>query len=602
MRGTRLAMRRLIRGVFAGATVALATAMFASAASAATFFVNGSTGNNANSCLSAASPCETINGAVAKARLSPDTATIDVAAGTYTEDLLLLESGDSGLTIDGAGSTTVVRGVNTGPTVVASEHNEGPVTIKDLRIVNPPGDTFGALVSKAPYSISNVVIEMQNASSGGAALVAEKTAGTFDHVTIGGAWTGLTLVSVGSTTITNSTFKSNGSGIILVPGVPGGHNDLIRNSTVQASSEAVHNNILAVGVDLTLDSSLALGGNPYAIEWVQTASPTLSSILTVAGSTVDAGALGTADAGVNAIFAVSEGPAGVPARVQIEGSILLEQQQAAAAEVKDPLTIACTNSDVPSQNQVQSGTEGAIECASGVNGNTHSAPASLFVAPGTNYQLNPSSSAVDSVPAGAITLPFGLTPSITDLLGNTRAVDGNGDCIAVQDKGALELRGHSAACPVPPVSPTPIVAPPRKPPVAGAITALTISPSAFSAAPSGATSSRAASAARKKYGATITYLDSQAATTTFTVLVPMAGRMHGKACTKPGRANRHGTRCTFYKALGSFTHADAAGANSLRFSGRVRGKKLGKGSYRLQAIPANAAGNGAAVTKSFTIK
>ena len=171
-------------------------------------------------------------------------------------------------------------------------------------------------------------------------------------------------------------------------------------------------------------------------------------------------------------------------------------------------------------------------------------------------------------------------------------------CFSAQDKGALELQGHLVNCPS---SPPPVVQPLAKP-VAGVISALTISPSAFLAAPKGATISSASSATKKKYGAKITYRDSQAATTTFTVLLPLAGRMQGKSCKKPGRSNKHGRDCTLYKPLGSFTHTDVAGANSLHFSGRLHAKKLAKGSYRLQAVAHDAAGNGAAVNKGFTIK
>jgi hypothetical protein len=594
-------MTRLRRLVCIGMLAMVAMATGAGAASAATFYVNGSTGNNSNPCTSPGAPCLTINEAVTKARLIPDTATIDVAAGTYTEDLLLTQAGDSGLTIDGAGSGasggTIIQGVNTNPTIVATEPNEGPMTIDNLRIVNPAGDTNPAMVSvKAPYTLGNVAIEMQNGASAGPAIVGEKTSGALNHVSIGGAWKGNALIGIGATTIANSNISSNGSALILVPGNPGGHVDLIRNSTVQSSSTATNTNVLAPGVDLTIDSSLLLGGNPYDIEWVQTKSPTLASELTVAGSTLDAGTLGAGDAlPVSDIFAATEGPAGIPARAQIEGSILLEQQTAVLAGVSDPLTVACSNSDVPSQSQAEKGTEGAIECASATNGNTSSTPASLFVSPGTNYNLNPGSSAIDSVPAGVISLPFGLTPSTTDLAGNPRVTDGSGDCVAVQDKGAFELQGHSAPCPVPP-------SPPAPKPVAGAITGLAISPSSFFAAPSGATIAKAKGKKKRKYGATIGYRDSQAATTTLTVLLETNGRRQGKSCKKPGRHNKHGRRCTILTALGSFVHADTVGANSLRFSGRLKGRKLARGSYRLQAVPHNAAGNGAAVSKAFTIR
>jgi hypothetical protein len=54
--------------------------------------------------------------------------------------------------------------------------------------------------------------------------------------------------------------------------------------------------------------------------------------------------------------------------------------------------------------------------------------------------------------------------------------------------------------------------------------------------------------------------------------------------------------------MGAFKHADIAGANSLRFSGRLHGHKLAKGSYQLQAIPRDAAGNGTTVVRTFEIK
>jgi hypothetical protein len=87
-----------------------------------------------------------------------------------------------------------------------------------------------------------------------------------------------------------------------------------------------------------------------------------------------------------------------------------------------------------------------------------------------------------------------------------------------------------------------------------------------------------------------------------TVLKPSSGRTQGKSCKKPSKANKHGKHCTIYTAIGSFTHADTAGANKLHFSGRLKSKKLGKGSYLLQAVAHNAAGNGKAVSKGFKIK
>ena len=42
---------------------------------------------------------------------------------------------------------------------------------------------------------------------------------------------------------------------------------------------------------------------------------------------------------------------------------------------------------------------------------------------------------------------------------------------------------------------------------------------------------------------------------------------------------------------GSFTHRGVAGRNSFRFTGRLAGRKLTPGSYRLVAVAKDAAGN-----------
>jgi hypothetical protein len=270
------------------------------------------------------------------------------------------------------------------------------------------------------------------------------------------------------------------------------------------------------------------------------------------------------------------------------------EKEVASTESGDPVTVGCAYSAIPSQSQAASGGTGAISCASATAGNTDVNPlSSVFPEPLSGYQLSPASGAVDSVPAGALTLPFGITPSTTDAAGSPRVLDGNGDCVAVQDKGALELQGHAKPCPIP----IPIPAPAVAKPVAGVITSLGLSPSAFMAAPSGATIS-----AKKKYGTKISWVDSQAATTTFTVLRPLTGRTQGHSCAKPSKKNKHGKRCTYYSPLGSFTHADKAGANSAHFSGRLHGHKLSTGTYRLQAVARDGAGNGPVASRSFKVR
>ncbi len=79
------------------------------------------------------------------------------------------------------------------------------------------------------------------------------------------------------------------------------------------------------------------------------------------------------------------------------------------------------------------------------------------------------------------------------------------------------------------------------------------------------------------------------------------GRLRGRSCVAPTRRNRHARRCTRRVRKGTFGHADAAGANRLGFSGRIRGRRLQPGRYLLQAVPRTAAGAGRAVVAGFRI-
>jgi hypothetical protein len=145
-----------------------------------------------------------------------------------------------------------------------------------------------------------------------------------------------------------------------------------------------------------------------------------------------------------------------------------------------------------------------------------------------------------------------------------------------------------AAPPTPTPSPSP------------SLGALKISPLAFRAASRGPTLSRA-----KRTGTTITYTDSQVAATTFTVLQSQKGVRKGKRCVRaPKRSRRKAKlrRCKRMVSMGTFTNRDRAGSNRLRFTGRVRGKKLKPGPYQLRAIARNGAGKTSrASTKCFRI-
>jgi len=102
------------------------------------------------------------------------------------------------------------------------------------------------------------------------------------------------------------------------------------------------------------------------------------------------------------------------------------------------------------------------------------------------------------------------------------------------------------------------------------------------------------SIARKKppVGTRVRYRLSEAVTAKFTVERAETGREKGHTCVAPNRHNRHARRCTRYRRLkGSFSHNGKAGLNSFRFTGRLRGKRLRPGRYRLVMVATDAAGN-----------
>jgi hypothetical protein len=118
------------------------------------------------------------------------------------------------------------------------------------------------------------------------------------------------------------------------------------------------------------------------------------------------------------------------------------------------------------------------------------------------------------------------------------------------------------------------------------VSKLAFSPATFRAAGSGA------GLAKAKVGAKLDVVVSEASTATFRVERRAKGRKKGKKCVAPTRKNRRAKRCTRYVRLkGSLGHALAAGNNSLRFRGRLGGRKLRPARYRLVMVATDVAGN-----------
>jgi len=101
-------------------------------------------------------------------------------------------------------------------------------------------------------------------------------------------------------------------------------------------------------------------------------------------------------------------------------------------------------------------------------------------------------------------------------------------------------------------------------------------------------------------GTSIFYTLSADATVSFRVERERDGRRDGSRCVAVTRETRSAKPCTRYKFLpGKLIAAGTAGANALRFTGRLRGKKLKPGRYRLRAL---VAGGGAPARVLFEIK
>ena len=117
--------------------------------------------------------------------------------------------------------------------------------------------------------------------------------------------------------------------------------------------------------------------------------------------------------------------------------------------------------------------------------------------------------------------------------------------------------------------------------VAPVLRSLKLSPASFVAAASGASIAR-----RAAVGTTVSYILSFAARTTFTVSRTPAGvRIRGRCVAPPRHGHAHGRACKRLQKVGTFTHADVAGHNRFKFSGRVSGRRLRPGRYQLAATP-----------------
>ena len=135
--------------------------------------------------------------------------------------------------------------------------------------------------------------------------------------------------------------------------------------------------------------------------------------------------------------------------------------------------------------------------------------------------------------------------------------------------------------PTPTPTPTPDVTPPK-------ITSLRLSQASFKAAPTGAPFRAAA----VRVGTTLSFTLSEPGSVRFTIDRSTTGRIVSRRCVKRTTSNRSRRSCKRWVAVkGSFTVKGKRGVNRIELRGRIGGRTLAPGAYRLNARETDLASN-----------
>lgn len=236
---------------------------------------------------------------------------------------------------------------------------------------------------------------------------------------------------------------------------------------------------------------------------------------------------------------------------------------------------------------------------------TSNAPTDYVVQYGTqtvsDHETEPMTAARDAAPGAGVTVALtGLRPQTTYLY----------RVVAANAIGSAQTEVRSFTTPAPAVDPPPGGGggggdtPPGGTPPGGA-------PAPAPGGGGGPTPARPAaarlSAVRltpssfavrgRRAGATLRFTLDRAATVRLQVDRQQPGiRVRGR-CVAPGR-RANGPRCTRWRSAGSRSITGRSGANSVRFDGRLGGRALAPGRYRLTLTPAG----GRATTVTFTVR
>ena len=292
-----------VLGLVGGLLASPLGAGVASAQSPVTLYVGSSA--TGTSCTSAAA-CPTISDALtlAASQDGGDDVTIDVAAGTYTENDVIDASDFGSLTVIGAGVTNpVIDGGGTATTIaVTSSANAGPVTLEDLQVEGGKAAN-GANATAAVGGGGSNGGDIATSSSGSVTIIDSTvtggTAGSGGSGASGGAGGSggdIANTASGSVTITDSTIAGGtaGSGGPSNVGGPGGSGGDIANTgsgSVTVTGSTVTGGAAGSGGSGGSNGIGGAGGSGGDV------ANTGSGSVTVTGSTVTGGAAGAGGSG-----------------------------------------------------------------------------------------------------------------------------------------------------------------------------------------------------------------------------------------------------------------------------------------------------------------
>ena len=231
-------------------------------AAAKTFYVNGVTGSNSNTCLSPTTACKTIKRAIT---LAASGDSIAVAASTYTENLTI----NINLTINGAGAGTTIVDGNAAGRVITVSVAQAAVVLNKLTIRNGLAGFGGGISNAGTMTITNCVIsgnvaQSQTANGGGifntgtAAINFTTIANNQAKGSTGSSGGGI--YNRGKLTLNNSTVSQNKG--FVISGGGGIFNQAsaaINNSTITANTAGVGGGINNRGTIAI--SSATISGN-----------------------------------------------------------------------------------------------------------------------------------------------------------------------------------------------------------------------------------------------------------------------------------------------------------------------------------------------------